>query len=59
LPYLAEEDRVASHSRRIEENTRKYVLSCPNMTPIILDRTHIKGIVEGQLFSEKTVRFGG
>ncbi|MGD8505423.1 MAG: hypothetical protein PVF15_02015 [Candidatus Bathyarchaeota archaeon] len=40
-------------TREIEEKTRKRVVSCPDRTPIFLNRLRLKGIVKGQLSVEK------
>jgi len=40
-------------TREIEEETRKLFVSCPDSTPVFLNRLRIKGIVEGQLSREK------
>lgn len=40
-------------TREIEEKTRKHRVSCPDKTPIFLNRLRIKGIIEGQLSPER------
>ena len=40
-------------TREIETETRKRVVSCPDKTPIFLNRLRLKGIVKGQLSVEK------
>ena len=40
-------------TREIEEKTRKRRVSCPDKTPIFLNRLRIKGIIEGQLSAER------
>ena len=40
-------------TREIEEKTRKRMASCPDKTPVFLNRLRIKGIIEGQLSIEK------
>jgi len=40
-------------TREIEEETKKLLVSCPDTTPIFLNRLRIQGIVEGQLSIEK------
>jgi len=40
-------------TREIEEKTRKHMVSCPDMTPVFLNRLRIKGIIEGQLSAER------
>ena len=40
-------------TREIEEKTRKHRVSCPDKTPIFLNRLRIKGIIEGQLSAER------
>ena len=40
-------------TREIETETRKRMVSCPDKTPIFLNRLRIKGIVKGQLSVEK------
>jgi len=40
-------------TREIEEETRKLLVSCPDSTPVFLNRLRIQGIVEGQLSREK------
>ena len=40
-------------TREIEEETRKRMISCPDKTPVFLNRLRLKGIVKGQLSAEK------
>jgi len=40
-------------TREIEEKTRKLLVSCPDSTPVFLNRLRIKGILEGQLSRER------
>jgi len=40
-------------TREIEEETRKRMVSCPDKTPVFLNRLRLKGIVKGQLSVEK------
>jgi len=40
-------------TREIETETRKRMVSCPDRTPIFLNRLRLKGIVKGQLSVEK------
>jgi hypothetical protein len=40
-------------TREIEEKTRKRMVSCPDKTPIFLNRLRIKGVIEGQLSAER------
>jgi len=40
-------------TREIEEETRKHMVSCPDKTPVFLNKLRIKGIVEGQLSAER------
>ena len=40
-------------TREIEEKTRKLMVSCPDKTPVFLNRLRLKGIVEGQLSPER------
>ena len=40
-------------TREIEEKTRKHMVSCPDKTPVFLNRLRIKGIIEGQLSAER------
>jgi len=40
-------------TREIEEETKKLLVSCPDNTPIFLNRLRIQGILEGQLSREK------
>jgi len=40
-------------TREIEEETRKRMVSCPDKTPVLLNRLRLKGIVKGQLSVEK------
>lgn len=40
-------------TREIEEETKKLLVSCPDTTPVFLNRLRIQGIVEGQLSREK------
>ena len=40
-------------TREIEEKTRKRMASCPDKTPVFLNRLRIKGIIEGQLSTER------
>jgi hypothetical protein len=40
-------------TREIEEETRKRMVSCPDKTPVFLNRLRLKGIVQGRLSAEK------
>jgi len=40
-------------TREIEEKTRKRISSCPDKTPVFLNRLRLKGIIEGQLSAER------
>ncbi len=40
-------------TREIEVETRKRVVSCPDKTPVFLNRLRLKGIVKGRLSVEK------
>jgi len=40
-------------TREIEEETKKLLVSCPDSTPVFLNRLRIQGILEGQLSKEK------
>ena len=40
-------------TREIEEKTKKLLVSCPDSTPIFLNKLRIQGVVEGQLSREK------
>ena len=40
-------------TREIEEETRKLLVSCPDSTPVFLNRLRIQGIVEGYLSKER------
>lgn len=40
-------------TREIEKETRKRMVSCPDKTPVFLNRLRLKGIVKGQLSVEK------
>jgi len=40
-------------TREIEMETRKRMVSCPDKTPVFLNRLRLKGIVKGQLSVEK------
>ena len=40
-------------TREIEEKTRKRMVSCPDKTPAFLNRLRIKGIIDGQLSTER------
>lgn len=40
-------------TREIEEKTRKRMVSCPDKTPVFLNRLRLKGIVKGLLSVEK------
>lgn len=40
-------------TREIEEETKKRMISCPDKTPVFLNRLRLKGIVKGQLSAEK------
>ena len=40
-------------TREIEMETRKRVVSCPDKTPVFLNRLRLKGIVKGKLSVEK------
>jgi hypothetical protein len=40
-------------TREIETETRKRKVSCPDKTPVFLNRLRLKGIVKGKLSVEK------
>ena len=40
-------------TREIEEKTRKLMVSCPDKTPVFLNRLRLKGIIEGRLSAER------
>jgi len=40
-------------TREIEIKTRKRMVSCPDKTPVFLNRLRLKGIVKGRLSVEK------
>jgi len=40
-------------TREIEEKTRKLMVSCPDKTPVLLNKLRLKGIIEGRLSAEK------
>ena len=40
-------------TREIEIKTRKRMVSCPDKTPVFLNRLRLKGVVKGQLSVEK------
>ena len=40
-------------TREIEEKTRKLMVSCPDKTPVFLNRLRLKGVIEGQLSVER------
>lgn len=40
-------------TREIEEEARKRMVSCPDKTPVFLNRLRLKGVVKGQLSVEK------
>ena len=52
LSILKETEKPVT-TREIEEKTRKRRLSCPDKTPIFLNRLRLKGIIEGQLSAER------
>ena len=40
-------------TREIEEETKKLLVSCPDSSPVFLNRLRIQGVVEGQLSRER------
>jgi len=40
-------------TREVEEKTRKLMVSCPDKTPIFLNKLRLKGIIRGRLSTEK------
>lgn len=40
-------------TREIEEETRKHMVSCPDKTPVFLNRLRLRGIIKGQLSIER------
>ena len=40
-------------TREIEEKTRKHRVSCPDSTPMFLNKLRLKGILGGELSREK------
>jgi len=41
-------------TREIEEKTRKLMVSCPDKTPVFLNKLRTKGIIEGRLSAERS-----
>ena len=40
-------------TREIEEETKKLLVSCPDSSPVFLNRLRIQGVIEGQLSKER------
>jgi len=40
-------------TRDIEGETRKLLITCPDNTPVFLNKLRLKGIIRGQLSSER------
>jgi len=39
-------------TKKIEEETRKRLVQCPDKTPVFLNRLRLKGLLEGRLSTE-------
>ncbi len=50
---ILKETKKPLTTREIEEKIRKRRVSCPDKTPIFLNRLRLKGIIEGQLSPER------
>ena len=50
---ILKETKKPLTTREIEEKIRKRRVSCPDTTPIFLNRLRLKGIIEGQLSPER------
>ena len=40
-------------TREIEDKTRKLMVSCPDKTPVFLNKLRLKGTIKGRLSAEK------
>jgi hypothetical protein len=40
-------------TKEIEEETRKRLAQCPDKTPVFLNRLRLKGVIRGQLSTER------
>jgi hypothetical protein len=52
LSILKKADKPLS-TRDIEGETRKLLITCPDNTPVFLNRLRLKGIIKGQLSPER------
>ena len=52
LSILEKADEPLS-TRDIEGETRKLLITCPDNTPVFLNKLRLKGIIKGQLSPEK------
>ncbi len=50
---ILKEARKPLTTREIEEKTRKHMVSCPDKTPVFLNRLRLKGVIKGQLSTER------
>jgi hypothetical protein len=40
-------------TKEIEEETQKQLIQCPDRTPVFLNRLRLKGLIKGQLSTER------
>ena len=52
LSILKKADKPLS-TRDIEGETRKLLITCPDNTPVFLNKLRLKGIIKGQLSPER------
>jgi len=52
LSILKKADKPLS-TRDIEGETRKQLITCPDNTPVFLNKLRLKGIIKGQLSPER------
>lgn len=52
LSILEKADKPLS-TRDIEGETRKLLITCPDNTPVFLNRLRLKGVIKGQLSPER------
>lgn len=50
---ILKETRKPLTTREIKEKTRKLMVSCPDKTPVFLNKLRLKGIIHGQLSAER------
>lgn len=51
--FILKETEKPLTTREIEAKTRKLMVSCPDKTPVFLNKLRLKGTIKGRLSAEK------